>query len=139
MAQLRNPRDLDAWRIAMDLVDLIYDLTTLFPADERFGLSSQMRRAVVSIPSNVAEGNGLKRARWTLRHILTAIGSSWELDTQITIALRRKYVTPSVAAGACACLDRVQKLLYGLKREKERQLASAQPAEPHRLPRVDPV
>ena len=123
MGPVRSPRNLDAWTIAMDLVDLVYEMTGRFPRDERFGLTAQMRRAAVSIPSNLAEGNGLDTVRWALRHTVIAIGSSWELDTQITIALRRHYVTAENAARTCDCLDRVQKLLYGMKREKQRRLA----------------
>lgn len=60
MAEIRNFRDLIAWQVGMDVVQLTYELTVDFPKEERFGLVSQMRRASVSIPSNVAEGQAVK-------------------------------------------------------------------------------
>jgi four helix bundle protein len=83
-----------------------------------------MRRAAVSMPSNIAEAHGVKKTRWSLRHIVTAIGSSCELDTQLEIALRLKFIAPTAARELTAVLDRAQKLLYGMRREKERRLAS---------------
>src|SRR5438067_40643 len=92
MTSVRNARDLDAWKVSMDLVELTYRLTAGFPDAERYALVSQMRRAAVSMPSNIAEGQGVRMTRWALRHIVTAIGSSWELDTQFAVALRLKYL-----------------------------------------------
>jgi four helix bundle protein len=125
MSEIRSYRDLDAWRVATDAVELTYRLTADFPDAERFGLTSQMRRAAVSIPSNIAESHGVKKTRWSLRHIVTAIGSSCELDTQLEIALRLRFIGPAAARELQAALDRVQKLLYGMRRERERRLLGA--------------
>lgn len=86
-------RRLRVWQSAMDLTDLVYELTTLFPDNERFGLISQMQRAAVSIPSNIAEGYGRANDGDYRRHIAIARGSLAELETQIEIALRRKFCT----------------------------------------------
>jgi len=125
MSEIRSFRDLVAWQVGTDAVELTYRLTADFPDSERFGLVSQMRRAAVSIPSNIAEAHGVKKTGWSLRHILTAIGSSCELDTQLEIALRLKFIAPIAARELQAALDRAQKLLYGMRREKERRLAGA--------------
>ena len=125
MSEIRSFRDLMAWQVGVDLVELAYRLTADFPDNERFGLVSQMRRAAVSSPSNVAEGQGVRKTRWSLRHIVTAIGSSCELDTQIEVALRLRFVGPAAAREFQTTLDRAQKLLYGMRREKERRLLGA--------------
>ena len=107
----------------MNVVELTYQVTADFPDGERYGLVSQIRRAAVSIPSNIAEGQGVRAPKWSLRHIVTAIGSSWELDTQVEMALRLHFLSTAAARNLVMSLDRVQKLLYGLRREKERRLA----------------
>ena len=122
MSEIRSFRDLVAWQVATDVVEATYRLTADFPDGERFGLVSQMRRAAVSMPSNIAEAHGVKKTGWSLRHIVTAIGSSCELDTQLEIALRLKFIGPTAARELQAVLDRAQKLLYGMRREKERKL-----------------
>ena len=123
MSTVRNVRDLDTWQVAMNVVELTYKLTGAFPKEERYGLVSQMRRAATSMPSNLAEGQGVRTPRWSMRYVVTAIGSSWELDTQIEVATRLKLAPPAATRDLRASLDRLQKLLYGLRREKERQLA----------------
>jgi four helix bundle protein len=79
----------------------------------------------VSIPSNVAEGNALNKPRWTIRFLLNAIGSSCELATHLEIALRLRFCTAQQSTALTRDLELLQKLLYGLKRERERRLMSA--------------
>jgi four helix bundle protein len=122
VSEIRSFRDLDAWKIGMDVVELPYLVTADFPDAERFGLVAQMRRAAVSIPSNVAEGQAVRLPRWALRYVVTAIGSSCEPDTQLEVAVRLRFLTAVQAGELRATIDRVQKLLYGLRREKERRL-----------------
>jgi four helix bundle protein len=86
---------LDVWQDAMALVESIYRLTADFPDHERFGLVSQMRRAAVSIPSNIAEGAARRSTAEYLRFLSIARGSLAELDTQINIALRLGFALPS--------------------------------------------
>jgi four helix bundle protein len=122
MGEIKTFRDLHAWQVGMDTVMLTYRLTADFPPDERFGLTAQMRRASISIPSNVAEGKGVDKPGWSLRHVRTAIGSSLELETQLEAAIRLKFVSADRARPLADSLDRVQKLLYGMRREKMRRL-----------------
>ena len=84
-------KDLEAWKESIKLVKLVYKLTNDFPKQEFYGLTSQIRRAVISVPSNIAEGNARATAKETIRFIDIALGSLAELDTQLTIAQELKY------------------------------------------------
>ena len=90
---IRNYRDLRVWQNGMDLVEGIYRMTANFPRHVIYGLSSQMRRAAISIPSNIAEGHVKSGGREYQRHISIALGSLAELQTQIEIAGRMDYLT----------------------------------------------
>ena len=85
-------RDLRVRRIGMDLVETVYDLTRGFPPDERYGLVGQMRRAAVSIPSNIAEGHARRYRKEYRQHLSVALASLAELETQVEIALRLQYI-----------------------------------------------
>ena len=123
MGAIKTFRDLHAWQVGMDTVVLTYELTSGFPSEERVGLVSQMRRAAVSVPSNVAEGQAVKAPRWSLRHVVTAIGSATELETQLEAAIRLRFVSRERAAQPLAAsIDRLQKLLYGIRRERQLRL-----------------
>lgn len=87
-----NHKDLDIWKRSMDLVEEIYTFTKSFPDDEKFGLTNQIRRAVVSIPSNIAEGSARKGDKEFIQFLYIALGSLSEVETQYLIALRLKYV-----------------------------------------------
>ena len=86
-----NHKDLDIWKKSMDLVEAIYALTKSFPTDEKFGLTNQIRRAVVSIPSNIAEGSTRKGDKEFIQFLYIALGSLSEVETQYLIAVRLKY------------------------------------------------
>jgi four helix bundle protein len=90
---IRSYRDLVVWQRAMELVEVSYRLSRTFPSAERFGLTSQLRRAAVSIPSNIAEGHGRKHLGDYLHHLSMANGSLMEFETQLLIAGRMGYVT----------------------------------------------
>jgi four helix bundle protein len=90
-------RDLRVWQNAMEIVVCVYHETQSFPKDELYGLTSQMRRAAVSIPSNIAEGKGRSTDRDRALFFCHARGSLLELETQILIAHRLKYLTPPCA------------------------------------------
>jgi four helix bundle protein len=93
----KSCRDLVAWQKAMDLVTAIYQISASSPKQELYGLTSQLRRAAVSVPSNIAEGQG-RRGAAQFRHFLRqASGSLMELETQIMIAERLRYVSPELA------------------------------------------
>ena len=85
-------KDLEAWKESIKLVKLVYKLTNDFPNQELYGLTSQIRRAVISVPSNIAEGNAKATAKETIRFIDIALGSLAELDTQLTIAQELNYI-----------------------------------------------
>jgi four helix bundle protein len=112
---VKNSSDLIAWQKAMDLVEAVYLLSSAFPREELYGLTSQIRRAVVSVPSNIAEGQG----RWTTGkfvHFLgIANGSLREVETQLHVAVRLKFVTVADAGPAFGLAAEVCRLLYGLK------------------------
>lgn len=89
---MRSHHQLDAWKESMKLVKMIYDITANFPKEEIYGLTSQMRRAAVSIPSNIAEGAARNRNRELLQFLVIARGSLSELETQILIAEELGYL-----------------------------------------------
>ena len=87
-----NHKDLEVWKKSMDLVESVYQMTNSFPDSEKFGLTNQIRRAVVSIPSNIAEGSGRKSDKELIQFIHIAIGSLAEVETQYLISIRLKYI-----------------------------------------------
>ena len=107
-------QDLVAWQEAMPLVEMIYRSTALFPKDEVFGLSAQLRRSAVSIPSNIAEGAGRNSSRELFQFLGIANGSLAEVQTQLEIARRLGYLESETDCPKQA--SRVGKLLIGLRR-----------------------
>lgn len=103
---------LEAWKFAMQLAKTVYQLTATFPTEERYGLAQQMRRAAVSIPSNIAEGAGRNGVKEYLHFIGIARGSLAELETQLQLAAMLDFVKPDHTAFELA--DRTGKLLTGL-------------------------
>lgn len=118
-------RDLDAWKLAMTLVETTYALTRSLPDKERFNLIAQMQKSATSIPSNLAEGQGRGTVRSGLWFLRVSIGSAAELDTQVELARRLKYVTCEETREFDSQLERVRRMLYGMRREHERRLAAA--------------
>jgi four helix bundle protein len=110
-------RDLIVWQKSMLLVRNIYLLTRHFPTDERFGLISQMRRAAVSVPSNIAEGQARHSTGEFIQFISHAEGSVAELDTQLTIAIDLSYCDEEVAKPVFDLLLEIRKMLNGLRRK----------------------
>ena len=111
---MKSFRELVVWQKSMDLTDAVYDVVRNFPAEEKFALGDQLRRAVVSIPSNIAEGFGRETHRDFAHFLSQARGSLYEVDTQIEIAVRRGYVKDvSVVIGL---LNEVSKLLAAFSR-----------------------
>jgi four helix bundle protein len=130
-------RDLVAWQQAMELVRLIYCLTRSFPKDELYGLVSQMRRAAVSIPSNLAEGYGRNSRRELHQYIGQARGSLCEVETQVEIARDLGYLNAAPAGELLAKIARVGRLLTGLRNWSEtiRKQSSQLPATSYQLPK----
>lgn len=111
-------RDLEVWQRNMDSVVQIYELTKLFPREEQFGPTNQIRRAAVSVPSNIAEGQGRLHEADFLRFLSIARGSLTETETQLWIAVNLKYVSKEQAQEAWTLAQQVGRLLHGLIRSK---------------------
>jgi four helix bundle protein len=111
---LTNYRDLEVWQAAIDLVETIYKLTKEFPRDERFGFTSQIQRAAVSIPSNIAEGYGRSHRGDYLRHLSVAKGSLAELETQLVVAVRLSFISREQAESAWKLSQRIGGMLFKL-------------------------
>ena len=112
--KVRNYRDLIVWQRAMDLVEEVYSVSKEFPREEIYGLTSQIRRAAVSIPSNIAEGQGRRTTPDFLRHLSIAYGSLRELETQILIAMRLRYLAQEKGENCLRIAAEVGRLLNGL-------------------------
>lgn len=111
---MKDHKDLDVWKQSMVLVEDIYALTKNFPSDEQYGLSSQIKRAVVSVPSNIAEGAGRKGDREFIQFLYIAMGSLSELETQLILANRLQF-TNSVES-YLSQIEKIKKMLFGLIR-----------------------
>jgi four helix bundle protein len=106
----------DVWQAAVDLAAQIYDVTKSFPQDERFGLTTQMRRAAVSIAANQAEGNGRTSKRDFQRFIEIAFGSLMEVVSHAAIANRQGLLAESQYTELYSAADRLGQMLSGLRR-----------------------
>jgi four helix bundle protein len=104
----------------MDLVAQVYRVTKLFPKDEIYGLTNQLRRAVVSVPSNIAEGQGRDSTKEFLHHLSMAHGSLCEVETQLLIAQRLEYLTREEADKLASLAASVGRLINGLSRSLKR-------------------
>jgi four helix bundle protein len=109
-------RDLDVWQLAMDITVSIYRTTRTFPAEEKFGLTAQLRRAAVSIPSNIAEGHSRIGAGEFRRFVSTARGSVGEVETQLALSVALGFVAADEVTSLSSELERLSKMLFGLDR-----------------------
>jgi four helix bundle protein len=113
-------RELISWQKAMLLAKLTYRLTAGFPAEEKFGLISQMRRAAVSIPSNLAEGQARRTSGEFVQFISHAEGSTAELDTQVTLSIELGFCSATDAAEVVGLIQELRKMLNALRRSVSR-------------------
>lgn len=113
---LKPHKRLIAWQKSMDLVVAIYDVTRTFPKEETYGLVSQLRRAAVSVPSNIAEGAADRTTDQFRNFLSTAIGSLNEINTQLELALRVGYLTEERYDLVQSSVDECLAVTYGLKR-----------------------
>jgi four helix bundle protein len=116
MAEGGDYKSLIVWQKSIALVRLTYTLTSNIPPEEKFGLISQMRRAAVSIPSNIAEGQARRTTGDYIRFVSTAEGSLAELDTQFTIAVELGSMDPTSLAECVNLMGEVRKMLNALRR-----------------------
>ena len=107
MKLIRTHEDLDLWKLSMEFVIEIYSMTAKFPTSERYGLSAQLRRAAVSVPSNLAEGSAHKSTKELIRFLYISLGSVAEIETQLEIAHQLGYI---------AFPDKLKPKLFRIKR-----------------------
>lgn len=117
----KTHKNLDVWNGAMDLAVEVYSITGRFPKEEMFGLASQIRRAAVSIPSNIAEGAARNSRKEYIQFLYVALGSVAELETQLLLARRLKFIVDTNVLGQ---VERVRQLLLGLLRFLKRKTLS---------------
>jgi four helix bundle protein len=114
----------------MDLVVTVYRTTAKFPKEERYALVDQLRRAAVSVPSNIAEGHGRSRTGDYLRFLSVAVGSLMEVETQVQIATRLGYISEEQQTGLLESSAVLARMLAGLIRALRRRLARRNPDSP---------
>ena len=119
MSALKSYRELEVWKKSIDLVEQIYRASKGFPPEERFGLTSQVRRAAVSVPSNIAEGAARTGTGEFLQSLSVASGSLAEVETQVIIANRLEMLPQGEKEALLAQADEIGKMLGGLKRSLE--------------------
>ena len=112
--RVKDYRDLIVWQKAMDLVEQIYRLTRLFPPEEKYGLTVQVRKAAVSVPSNIAEGQGRRTTKEFLQFLSIASGSLKEVQTHVMIAQRLGYLSEEQTFQAMDLAEQVGRLQSGL-------------------------
>lgn len=118
---IRNYLDLVAWQRAMDLVEMVYCLTQRFPKEEVYGLTAQVRRAVVSIRSNIAEGEGRESKQEFLHFLSIAHGSLREVETQLRIAVRLKYLRDEDLNTTQQLCEETGRILNGLMKSLRKE------------------
>jgi four helix bundle protein len=115
---VRTHKDLEIWKLGIDLVEIVYSATGGFPGDEVYALASQMRRAAVSVPSNISEGAARNSKKEFIQFLYISLASLAELETQLVIAERLKYVD---SARVSELVDRLRpKILNFIKHLKSR-------------------
>ena len=107
-------RDLKVWQRSMDLVERIYKVSATFPKDERFGLISQIRRAAVSVPSNIGEGSRRKKRKAFLNHLDIALGSQAEVEVQLEISQRLQFLKIADYKQTQVAVEEIGRMLNGL-------------------------
>lgn len=114
--KINSYRDLRVWQKSVEFVTEVYRITKKFPPSEQFGLVSQLQRAAVSIPANIAEGYGRNTRKEYINFLRIAGGSLSELETLLTIAKNLAYISPLECSTLEKQLEEISKMLYGLRR-----------------------
>ena len=124
---MKSFRELRVWQRAIDLVERIYLLTQRFPREEIYGLTSQIRRASVSVPSNIAEGHTRHHLKEYLHHLSMAQASLAELETQLEIANRLKFIEPSQLNDSLREIESLGKQMFALRNSLRQNLKHPTP------------
>ena len=125
MSVIKRYTDLVAWQKAMDLVQEVYQVTKTFPKEELYGLTSQLRRSAVSVPSNIAEGHCRNGRREFVHHLSIALGSLGEVETQMLIAHRLGYLDKNTVASLMDQAAEAGRVVVGLMHSLERHAAAS--------------
>ncbi len=123
MNKINSYKELIAWQKSMILVSEIYKLTKNFPSDEKFGIVSQLNRAVVSVPTNIAEGWGRVSRKNYLQFLMVSRGSLFETETLIIISFNQTYISKSEFEKTTFLLEEISKILNGLIKSIEMKVA----------------
>ena len=136
---VRQYQNLIVWQKAMELVTRVDEVSESFPRREMFSLTNQLRRAAVSIPSNIAEGRGRQSTKDFLRHLSIARGSLQEVETQILIAARPRYRDEPASAELLGGAEETSRLMTGLSRSLSRMTSSEDDSGPDRSGAASPL
>ena len=118
---MRPHEKLEVWSSAMDFVVEVYRSTEAFPKEEKFGLTSQIRRAAVSVPANIAEGAARNSAKEFIHFLSNAQGSASELETELTIAYRLGYLAQGRYSELSTTLGKIGRMITGLSQHLKRK------------------
>lgn len=110
---IKTHKDLDVWNKAMELVERLYHITSTFPKEELFGLTSQIRRSAISIPCNIAEGAARRSKKEFINFLYVAMGSLAELETQLLLAKRLNFINDDISLSD---IESIRKMILGLIR-----------------------
>jgi four helix bundle protein len=113
---MHNLKELKIWNKAIELSIQVYKATALFPAEEKYGLISQIRRSAISIPSNISEGAGRNHQKEFLQFLGIANGSSYELQTQLIIANKLNFIDNENLEDLLSQIDEIQKMNFGFQK-----------------------
>ncbi|GAC1308348.1 MAG: four helix bundle protein [Mucilaginibacter sp.] len=113
---MHNFKELKVWKAGIEVSKMIFQLTRSFPTEEKYGLISQMIRSAISIPSNIAEGCGRKSDKELYQFLNIALGSSFELETQLIIANEFNYVNQQLFDTTYTLITEIQKMITGLQK-----------------------
>ena len=113
---MHNFKELKVWKAGIDISKIIFQLTKSFPVTEKYGLTSQIIRSAISIPSNIAEGSGRKSNKDFYHFLSIALGSSFELETQVIIANEFNYIDQEAFGDIGKLINEVQKMINGLQK-----------------------
>ena len=113
---MHNFKELKVWKVGIEVSKETFQLCRNFPPEEKYGLISQMVRAAISIPSNIAEGCGRKSNKEVYQFLNIALGSSFELETQFIIAKEFGYITQETQDIVCTQINEIQKMIRGFQK-----------------------
>lgn len=112
--KIRSYKELDVWKKGIEIVDLVYEITSKFPKEEKYGLAAQMQRSAVSIPSNIAEGFARRHTKEYIQFCYVSLSSCSELETQLIIVHRRKYLSEMEFEKLEESLDHESRMLMNM-------------------------